>query len=109
MFFTQKDGYRYSQPITNMADHSGNVFAPLEIDTEYQTPKYPYDTVEKRVDETLTVQVRGIHEIKGTVYAFNPIVAQKIKLSRETSAIFDYIKERGYDFVCIGPKTDAIV
>lgn len=103
MFYKEMDTFLYEGKVSCLRENRSNLYLPLEVDTEYQTAKYPFTSEEDVLETLVTAQVRSIDHVEGRVYSF-PGVPVSIPQFNHCSPIFDYIQDTGFQISVTGSK-----
>ena len=90
-------------------DGSEDVYFPIELDTEFQEAKYPYDNEYKSSRGTITVQLRPIYSEEAFVYEHKDVKRalfskRIIKKLQHKFVVTDLFRDLVYDAIEIVPR-----
>ena len=93
IFYSHSNDYIYHNPVNVLQEDY--IYCPLELDTEY-THNELLDGEEEFKCTTLTIQVRGISEEKGVIFAHPDNPQPRHQVLKHNVAMLDYLEQHGY-------------
>jgi len=95
MFYKTATDYLYSNPIEKP---DGNIYLPLEVDTEYTHPAYDINNPDtENICTNLTVQIKPINSKEGVIYAHpENRLNSRHKVFKHGWVVADYLEDAGH-------------
>src|SRR6476469_10302637 len=95
MFYKTATDYLYSNPIEKP---DGNIYLPLEVDTEYTHPAYDINNPDtENICTNLTVQIKPINSKEGVIYAHTENrLNSRHKVFKHGWVVADYLEDAGH-------------